>query len=77
MGGGLTVKTQIPDDGGEHLGPEACRVPTELDRLLWRRGHRPVCLSKYGAGLAALTPDLPDEKWHRVLTRHIPQVLGA
>ena len=64
-------------DGLAIVETKAGRVPTELDRRLWRRGHRPVCLSKYGAGLAALTPDLPDEKWHRVLTHHIPRALAA
>lgn len=42
-------------------------TPSEMDRLLWAHGHRPVRLSKYGAGLAALRPDLPRLKWHRVL----------
>lgn len=64
-------------DGLAIVETKAGRAPTELDRRLWRRGHRPVCLSKYGAGLAAITPDLPDEKWHRVLTHHIPRALAA
>lgn len=41
-----------------------------LDRTLWRHGHRPVVISKYGTGLAALHPELPAHKWNRVLTRH-------
>lgn len=41
-----------------------------LDRALWRYGHRPATISKYGTGLAALRPDLPDNKWRRVLSRH-------
>ncbi len=44
--------------------------PGGLDRALWRCGHRPANLSKYGTGLAALRPALPRNKWHRVLTRH-------
>nr|WP_231979974.1 VTC domain-containing protein [Tessaracoccus coleopterorum] len=32
---------------------------TGIDRLLWRSGIRPVSLSKYATGLAALRPDLP------------------
>jgi SPX domain-containing protein involved in vacuolar polyphosphate accumulation len=43
---------------------------SELDRLLWRAGHRPASLSKYGTGLAALRPALPANKWTRVLRRH-------
>ena len=44
---------------------------SEVDRLLWRAGHRPVRISKYGAGMAALHPDLPRLKWHRVLDTHL------
>jgi len=43
--------------------------PSALDRALWRAGTRPSSVSKYGAGLATLDDDLPDLKWHRVLTR--------
>ncbi len=45
--------------------------PSALDRALWRHGVRPATISKYGAGLAALNPDLPDLKWHRALVRHL------
>lgn len=41
-----------------------------LDRALWRQGHRPATLSKYGTGLVALRPGLPGNKWRRVLDRH-------
>ncbi|SKB04215.1 polyphosphate polymerase domain-containing protein [Aeromicrobium choanae] len=42
-------------------------TPSALDRLLWRRGHRPTTLSKFAVGLAALDPDLPPLKWARTL----------
>ena len=45
-------------------------TPSAVDRLLWAAGHRPVRLSKYGVGLAALHPELPRLKWHRTLQRH-------
>jgi VTC domain len=50
---------------------------SQVDRLLWRRGVRPVQVSKYGTGLAALRPDLPAVKWRPVLRRHpfVPLVL--
>lgn len=41
-----------------------------LDRTLWRQGHRPARISKYGTGMAALHPHLPANPWDRVLTRH-------
>jgi VTC domain len=46
-------------------------APSAADRLLWRDGHRPTVISKYCTGLAALTPDLPANKWHRTLQRHL------
>lgn len=45
--------------------------PCTVDRLLWRTGHRPVTISKYCTGLAALHPELPSNKWHRVLHRRL------
>ncbi|HEY8545662.1 MAG TPA: VTC domain-containing protein [Acidimicrobiales bacterium] len=45
-------------------------APCTVDRALWRQGHRPGGISKYGTGLAALRPDLPANKWNRVLRRH-------
>ncbi|MDN5895331.1 MAG: polyphosphate polymerase domain-containing protein [Nocardioides sp.] len=41
-----------------------------VDRLLWRLGQRPVTISKYGVGMAALDPWLPANRWNRVLRRH-------
>lgn len=41
-----------------------------IDRWLWSHRHRPVKMSKYGTGLAALDPALPANKWHRTLGRH-------
>jgi len=43
---------------------------SEVDHLLWSHGHRPARISKFGTGLAALRPDLPSNKWARVLRRH-------
>ncbi len=45
--------------------------PGPLDRALWRHGVRPVRISKYGVGMAALRPDLPHNRWNRVLRRHV------
>ncbi len=47
-------------------------LPTSIDRALWRLGHRPVTVSKFGTGLAALDPQLPHNRWHRTLARHFP-----
>ncbi len=45
--------------------------PGPLDRRLWELGHRPIRISKYGTGLALLTPDLQSNRWHRVTSRHL------
>lgn len=45
-------------------------TPCPIDRTLWARGRRPVTISKYGTGLAALHPHLPANKWNRVLRHH-------
>lgn len=41
--------------------------PSRLDRALWRAGHRPSGISKFGVGTAALHPELPRNKWARTL----------
>lgn len=45
--------------------------PGTADRALWRRGHRPVRISKYGTGMCVLHPSLPANRWHRVLNRDL------
>ncbi|MBK8459835.1 MAG: polyphosphate polymerase domain-containing protein [Micropruina sp.] len=44
--------------------------PSEVDRLLWSCALRPDRISKYSTGLAALRPELPSNRWHRVLHEH-------
>lgn len=44
------------------------RAASDVDRLLWRLGHRPASVSKYATGLAALRPDLPRNRWARLLS---------
>ena len=50
--------------------------PCAADRLLWADGYRPVRISKYGTGLAALDPDLPATPWRRVLGRELFRPVG-
>ncbi|MFT4215195.1 MAG: polyphosphate polymerase domain-containing protein [Microbacterium sp.] len=78
-----TIDTElmwIDADGKVLQLPESVIVETKsgqragaLDRALWRAGHRPATVSKYGTGMAALHPDLPAHKWNRVLNRHFAQ----
>jgi hypothetical protein len=44
--------------------------PCPIDHFLWEAHRRPVKISKYCTGLAALTPGLPANKWNRVLRTH-------
>jgi len=53
------------------------RAASAVDRLLWSRGHRPVAISKFGTGMAALHPYLPDNRWHRLLSRLGPAINTA
>lgn len=53
---------------------KSARTRTEVDRLLWSLKHRPVSISKYATGLAALRPDLPAHRWTSVLRRHLSSV---
>ncbi|KHL11226.1 UNVERIFIED_CONTAM: hypothetical protein LK11_43530 [Mumia flava] len=46
-------------------------TPSEVDRLLWSHGHRPVRISKYAVGMAALDPTLPRLRWARTLRREL------
>lgn len=72
-----TELTWIARDGRVLTLPASVIVETKsgqragaLDRALWRHGHRPATVSKYGTGMAALHPALPAHKWRRVLSRH-------
>lgn len=49
-------------------------MPSVVDRLLWRAGHRPARISKFATGLAALHPDLPANRWSPVLRAHFGRV---
>lgn len=67
------LQCQTPDGSSVSL-PEMAVVETKtsgppcaIDHLLWKLHHRPTKISKYGVGLAALTPGLPANKWNRVL----------
>lgn len=67
----LTTGGAVTLDGRAVVETKSGSRPSEVDRLLWRRGVRPVRLSKYGVGMAALDPELPRLKWHHVLDRHL------
>ena len=72
----LSVRCVVPDGGGCAVQGVVVESKTDgqggvADRLLWRMGQRPVRLSKYCTGLAAVHPDLPRNKWHRTIQRHI------
>lgn len=64
---------------GEHFIVETKTngAPCPVDRLLWRAGYRPVKFSKYAVALAALHPDLPHNRWRRVLVDYFDQLRPA
>ncbi len=51
--------------------------PTAADRLLWRAGFRPIAVSKFCVGMAALDPALPANKWNRILRWHFDRTHGG
>lgn len=60
-GGGIRLPRHVIVESKSHGRPSG------LDRMLWRAGHRPTGISKFGAGTAALSPELPSNKWARTL----------
>jgi len=50
---------------------------SDVDRVLWANGIRPVNISKYGVGMAAIHPGLPSNKWHRVLESQLLPAAAA
>lgn len=82
-GARATIDTDLAwvDRGGRELTrPDLVVVETkstggagDFDRVLWRLGHRPDRISKFATGLAALHPELPANRWARVLRRHFPE----
>ena len=57
-------------DGFLLVETKSTGAATIADRLLWAAGHRPVTISKFGVGMAALNPHLPAHKWNRTLRRY-------
>lgn len=75
--GRATIDLDLVWDAADGTGfalPDTAIVETksgsaasEVDRALWRAGIRPTTVSKYATGLAALRPDLPRNRWARLL----------
>lgn len=71
--GGASVS--LPDE--LLVETKSAGAPTVADRFLWRAGVRPVAVSKFCVGMAALDPSLPANKWDRVLRRHFDRTPGG
>lgn len=86
-GGRATIDVDLgwTDDDGRGLSlPGVAIVETktgsrasEVDRLLWAHQYRPVRISKYATGLAALRPELPAVPWRRTLRRYFTDPLWS
>ena len=71
-------------DGAELVVSDVVIVETksagpasDVDRMLWSAGLRPMSCSKYALGMVALDPDLPANKWRRLLARLAPHLVIA
>ena len=49
--------------------------PSPLDKILWGLGHRPTRVSKFGTGMATMHPELPSNKWNRVINNYFKDTL--
>ncbi len=49
---------------------KSTRASSAADQWLWKHHVRPTKISKFGTGLAAIRPELPANKWHRIIARH-------
>lgn len=67
MGAGLS----IPMGAFAVIETKNPATPAPTDRSLWAAGHRPAKISKYATGMALLHPELPANKWHRVMTHEL------
>lgn len=45
--------------------------PSALDRAMWAGGLRPARISKFGVAMTITRPELPSNRWHRVLHRDL------
>lgn len=58
-------------EGRSILETKSVGAATAADRWLWASGFRPISFSKFCIGMALHHPDLPANKWNRVLRRDL------
>lgn len=85
--GRATIDTDLAwwdDAGGSLVLPDLVIIETKtnrgnsvFDRELWRCGHRPLRISKFGAGMAALHPEFPRHRWNRTMRRFFQPTISA
>jgi VTC domain len=66
-------------DTGTHVLVESKSAGrgSAADRILRELGVRPVSVSKYAVGVAALHPELPSNPWHQTLRRYFEPLPAA
>ncbi|MDO5098182.1 MAG: polyphosphate polymerase domain-containing protein [Corynebacterium sp.] len=50
---------------------------SEINRVLRMCGYRPDGVSKFGAGISALDPQLPRNRFHRSIRQHFPHLTST
>ncbi|HTK68012.1 MAG TPA: polyphosphate polymerase domain-containing protein [Pseudonocardia sp.] len=62
-------------DSGTHVLVESksANGMGRADQMLLRLGVRPASVSKYGLGIAALHPEVPNNPWHAALKRYFDE----
>ena len=66
---GRTLGTRYTAPGMVIIETKSGTAPSVADKHLWRAGIRPAKISKFATGMAALNPQLPANKWNRVIER--------
>ena len=61
------VGTEYTAPGTVIIETKSGSAPSVADKYLWRAGIRPVKISKFATGMAALNPQLPANKWKRTI----------
>jgi hypothetical protein len=60
---------QLSLPGWLTIETKSAGAPLPMDRYLWAHGFRPVKASKFAFGVSLLHPELPANRWHRLLNQ--------
>lgn len=77
------LEYSMPNQPRHALGPyvvietKTIGMPTSYDRALWNLGIRPIAISKFATAMALEYPNLPGNRWNRVLRDYFEPEVNA